>query len=103
MPSALDLSPSFGAIGAYALNAIRFSTLYRALVANWGEVEVWPARSQPPGDWSYFWLVSLRGGPVRELAFVRHRWHNGDVLEERIQGPFGQELWVGAEIERPRP
>src|SRR5262245_46435342 len=103
MPSDLDLKKYFGAIGAYALNAIRFSTLYRALTTNCGEVEVWPARNPPPGDWSYFWLVSLQGGAVRELAFVRYKWHNDDVLEERIQGPFGQELWVRVEVAYPRP
>ena len=92
MASKRDLRVPPSVICALALGAVQSSSLFRALSAAWGDVEVWAALNPPKDDFSYFWLVALRGESVRELACVRYSCHR-DVLQERIQGPFGQVLW----------
>jgi hypothetical protein len=65
---------------------------HKALSADCGDIEVWRADRRPADGWRYYWLVSLVRGAVRALALVRYS-HERDELQERMQGPFAQELW----------
>jgi hypothetical protein len=82
-----------GTIGPVGIDAIQASVLYRALSHAWGDVEVWPATGRPNDGWWYYWLVSQAGGAVRALALVRCSGRR-NTLQERLEGPFGQELWA---------
>jgi hypothetical protein len=90
MARELDLR---GTIGPTGVDAIRRSILYRALSAECGDVEVWQAERDLTGGWYYYWLVSRARGVVRGLALVRYSLQL-DEVQERIDGPFGQELWA---------
>jgi hypothetical protein len=92
MGSKRDLRVPSGAICAQAFHAIQSSSLFRALSRVWGDVEVWAVVNAPTDEFSYFWLVSLQGEVVRELACVRYSCRRG-LLQERIQGPFRQVYW----------
>jgi hypothetical protein len=95
MQNGLDLR---GKIGPVGVDAIQASLLYTALTANYGDVEIWKARNAPQdGSW-YYWLVSRRE-TVRGLAFIRYN-HETNRLQERIEGPFEQELWVDVTVSR---
>jgi hypothetical protein len=90
MDRRLDLR---GTIGPRGVWAIQRSTLYRALSAGWGDVEVWLSERGPAGGWWYYWLVSRARGAVRALSLVRFSDEQGE-LQERLDGPFGQEWWA---------
>src|SRR5262245_5936977 len=102
MASKRDLRIPPGTICARALGAVQASALYRALCATWGDVEVWAVENVPKDEFIYFWLVSLKGEAVRELACVRFSCRR-EILQERIQGPFGQVFWERAEVDPAGP
>jgi hypothetical protein len=81
-----------GFIGVLGTNAIQASVLYKALSADGDDIEVWAEPSRERGWW-YYWLVSQTDSYPQRLALVRYSY-DLDQLQERIEGPFGQELWV---------
>jgi hypothetical protein len=87
-----------GVIGAPGTDAIQASVLYKALSGDGDDVEVWAEPSREPG-WRYYWLVSQAGNFPARLALVRYSYDR-DQLQERIQGPFGQELWADVPFKR---
>jgi hypothetical protein len=94
MEQRLDLR---GLIGPLGMDFILRSVLYRALSAEYGDIEVWQSERTSPGrEWSYYWLVSRARGVVRGLALIRY---GRGELQERIDGPFGQELWQAVPCE----
>ncbi len=101
MGSKRDLRVPPNVICARALGAVQSSALFRTLSAAWEDVEVWAVVNAPTDEFTYFWLVSLRGGVVRELACVRFSCRR-EVLQERIQGPFGQVFWEPVETSSSR-
>lgn len=92
-----DIRGAVGPIGAFE---IQRSVLYIALTAQRGDIEIWRADiRRQDGRW-YYWLVSRTGGADQQLALVRYSYDT-DQLQEQIQGPFGQELWVEIPFDRP--
>jgi hypothetical protein len=85
-------------IGALGTDAIQASVLYQALRADGDDIEVWAEPSRAHG-WRYYWLVSRAGNFPERLALVRYSY-DADQLQERIQGPFGQELWADVPFKR---
>lgn len=102
MASKRDLRIGPGMICVLAVGAVQASVLFRALTSIWGDVEVWAVENVPKDEFNYFWLVSLKDGVVRELACVRFSCRR-EVLQERIQGPFGQVFWERVEAEPGGP
>jgi hypothetical protein len=87
-----------GLIGPLGTDAIRASVLYKALSADGDDIEIWSEPSRKPGWW-YYWLMSQASGFPQRLALVRYN-DATDHLQERIEGPFGQELWTDVPFER---
>ena len=79
-------------IGALGTDAIQASVLYKALGADGDDIEVWAEPSRQLG-WRYYWLVSQADNFPKRLALVRYSYDT-DQLQERIEGPFSQELWA---------
>jgi hypothetical protein len=79
-------------------DAIRASVLYKALSADGDDIEIWPEPTRESGWW-YYWLVSHDGSFPRRLALVRYNYGT-DRLDERIEGPFGQEMWGDVPFDR---
>ena len=79
------------AIGGYGVHAIVRSVLYKALSADGDDIEVW--EEYPGPVLPHYWLVSHMHGFPRRLALVRYDMTT-DELQERIEGPFGSEMWI---------
>jgi hypothetical protein len=89
-----------GMIGPNGTHAIGWSILYKALTLAYGDIEIRLADRRSKDGWDFYYLVSNRPSRVRELALVR--WcYDTKQLQEQIQGPFGQELWVDVEWKPP--
>jgi len=78
------------------LGAICESLLYRALTTQHGDIEIWRVHEQAQTRWHYYSLRSWAPGWAREVALLRYSYET-DLLQEEIQGPFGQNQWVAVD------
>ena len=97
MKRELDVRGMIGPLGAFE---IQRSILYKALTAQCGDIEIWRADNHRQDSWWYYWLVSQTGGAVQQQALVRYSYDT-DQLQERIEGPFGRELWADVSFDKP--
>jgi hypothetical protein len=70
------------------------SNLFNGLASQHPGVEAWPDSEFHEGGFDYFWICSVVGTTVRNLAYVRLQ---AGRFEKRTYDLAGEDLWVATD------